>query len=400
MLVSIRCVKISGFVAAAMWLWAAGSAWAGDGGADAGNIQTFLNSFCGALGITSCPQLPTVTQGVLEVASLGYARPESIRRSQNIPPGSVYAGNPPPIPASPVVPVVLPLTPLAFSNLALTPLAFISASTNAGFATPAQLYDPAADTFFSAATTFGTVEGFPQPQVLNLFYDDLARSNRAFTNGQIVAVFSLPLVVLNGDGTERPVMTKLQIKSCGNGPTSCFQANATGDFLGNGTPQTQNAADVGVDFALVFGASPTSTHSHAIFEVQAPLVVTVANDPTYFNIVAGNFPFFFSPQVSIIGTVTFAAENVGFTPTKGGILPSGASIGIAPYPAPTTTVPIPPGPATSTFGFCANLPDNSNGPAARLHPAVATFVGIATDGETLASTPLGASSMPTLQCPF
>jgi len=45
-----------------------------------------------------------------------------------------------------------------------------------------------------------------QPQYLNLFYDDLARSNSVFTNGQTVAVFSLPLVVLNQDGTERPVM--------------------------------------------------------------------------------------------------------------------------------------------------------------------------------------------------
>ena len=78
----------------------------------------------------------------------------------------------------------------------------------------------------------------------------------------------------------------------------------------------------------------------------------------------------------------------------------GASIGLAPYPAPTSPVPIPPGPTTSTFGFCASLPDNSNGSNAKLHPAVATFLGIATDGEVLGSTPLGASSMPTLQCPF
>jgi hypothetical protein len=378
--------------AAAIWLCGAGSASAGDGGADAGTIQTFLNSVCGALNIASCPQLPTVSQGVLEVAELAYARPEAIRRSQNIPPGSVFAGNPPPIPAAPVVPVVLPVTSLAFSNLALTPLAFISASTHAGFAMPTQLYDPAADTFFSAVTIFGTVQGVPQPQVLNLFYDDLSRSNRAFTNGQLAALFSLPLVVLNRDGTERPVMTELSITSCANGPASCFIASAIGDFLGNGTQQTQNGGDIGVNFALVFGASPTSKDSHAIFEIQVPLVVTNANDPVYFS--------FTSPQANIIGSVTFSVDDVGFTPTKAGILPSGASIGIAPYPAPTTTVPIPPGPATSTFGFCANLPDNSNGPHARLHPAVATFLGIATDGETLASTPLGASSMPTLQCPF
>jgi hypothetical protein len=379
-------------VSAALWLccWA-GLARAGDG-ADAGTIQTFLNSVCGFLSMASCPQLPTVSQGVVEVAALVYARPEAIRRSQNIAPGSVFADNPPPIPANPVVPVVLPVTPAAFSNLALTPLAFISAPTSAEFATPTQLYDPQADSFLSAVTTFGTVQGNPQPQVLNLFYDDLSRSNQAFTNGQTVAFFSLPLVVLNGNGAARPVRTKLTIMSCASGPTSCFLATATGDFLGNGTQQTQSAADIGVSFALVFGASPVSTRSHAIFEIQVPLVVTNANDPVYFS--------FTSPQAGIIGNVTFLVDDTGFTPTKAGILPPGASIGIAPYPAPTTTAPIPPGPTTSTFGFCASLPDPSNGPGARLHPAVATFLGIATDGEVLGSTPLGASSMPTLQCPF
>jgi hypothetical protein len=199
---------------------------------------------------------------------------------------------------------------------------------------------------------------------------------------------------LNSDGSERPVPTTLQIKSCANGSASCFLANATGDFLGVGTPQTQNAADIGVNFALVFGASPTLSRSHAIFEVQVPLVVTAANDPIYFS--------FASPQVSIIGTPTFSVDDVGFTPTKGGILPAGASIGIAPYPAPATAFapPPPPPPQSSTFGFCADLPDNSNGPHANLRPAVAAFLGIATDGETLVSTPLGTSTNPTLQCPF
>jgi len=386
----VRTPRITA-VSAALWLCCVASAWAGDG-ADAGTIQTFLNSVCGTFGIPSCPQLPTVSQGVLEVAGLVYARPEAIRFSQNIAPGSVFAGNPPPILAKPVVPVVLPVAPADFSNLALTPLAFISAPTDGGFATPAQLYDPRADSFLSAVTTFGTVQGNPQPQVLNLFYDDLSRSNQAFTNGQTVALFSLPLVVLNSNGTERPVMTELTIRSCANGPASCFIATAAGDFLGNGTQQTQSAADIGVSFALVFGASPTSTKSHAIFEIQVPLLITNANDPVYFS--------FSSPQAGIIGSVTFGFDDIGFTPTKTGILPAGTSIGIAPYPAPLSPVPIPPGPTTSTFGFCANLPDNSNGPGARLHPAVATFLGIATDGEVLASTPLGVSSMPTLQCPF
>jgi len=348
--------------------------------------------------MASCPHLPTVSQGVVEVAGLVYARPEAIRRSQNIAPGSVFAGNPSPLAVNPPVPVVLPVSPSDFAKLALTPLAFVSATDNSASATPAQLYDPNANVFFSAVTTFGSPAGTGQPpnlfqpQFLNLFYDNLGRTNQSFTNGQTVAAFSLPLVVLNSNGTERPVMTELTITSCANGPASCFLATAAGDFLGNNTQQTQGAADIGVSFALVFGASPTSTKSHAIFEIQVPLVVTNANDPVYFS--------FSSPQVGIIGTPTFSVDDIGFTATKTGILPAGASIGIAPYPAPTTTAPIPPGPTTSTFGFCASLPDNSNGPRARLHPAVATFLGIATDGEVLGSTPLGVSSMPTLQCPF
>src|SRR5437667_7943333 len=84
-------------------LGCAGPARAGGGGEDAGNVQTFLNMICQDFGISPCPQLPTITQGVLTVAGYVYARPESIRRSQNISPGSVYAGNPPPVPANPPV---------------------------------------------------------------------------------------------------------------------------------------------------------------------------------------------------------------------------------------------------------------------------------------------------------
>jgi hypothetical protein len=394
MLACVRSLKIFVLVGAAIatWLCGAGSASAGDGGADVGTIQTFLDSICADFGISPCLKLPTVSQGVLEVAGLVYARPESIRRSQNIPPGSVFASNPPPVPSNPPVPLMLPVTPLAFANLALTPLAFISASTRPELPTPTQLYDPDVDSLFSAVTTYGKVQGVPQPQVLNLFYDDLARTDVAFTNGQTIAIFSLPLVVLNPDASERPVLTKLTIKSCATGSARCLLGAVTGDFLGNGTNQTRSAADIGVSFALVFGALPTLTHSHAIFEVQIPLVVTSVNDPVYFS--------FTSPQSNIIGSPTFGPDDTGFTPAKAGILPANASIGIAPYPAPTTTVMIPPGPTTSTFGFCADLPDNSNGPHARLHPAVATFLAVATDGATLVSSPTGGSSMPSLQCPF
>ena len=54
-------------------------------------------------------------------------------------------------------------------------------------------------------------------------------------------------------------MTTLKITSCANGLASCFTANATGDFLGTGSPQTVDASQLGIQFALVFSTSPTST---------------------------------------------------------------------------------------------------------------------------------------------
>jgi hypothetical protein len=375
-----------------------------------------LNTICGNLGIAPCPQLPTITQGVLEIAGLGYARPEAIRRSQNIPPGSVFAGNAPPVPATPLVPVSLPLTPLAFSNLGLTPLAFVSpgndrdsegskaASKGNGFAPVTQLYDPEANSFFYAATTYGNVGGNPQPQTLNLFYDDLSRTNKVFVNGQLVARIFVPLVVYDSNAcmtnppaacTETEVMTTLEVQAttCTGGP-SCLTAYAIADFSAFGTDKCSSlmaakrctAADLGISFALVFGASPTSTDPHAIFEVQVPLIVTVANDPVHFN------AFFNAPQANLIGTTTFGTEDLG-SPLA--FLP-GKSIGVATYPAPMTV----PNAALANFGFCANLPDNSNGPGARLRPAVAAFLDVATDGETLVSAPLGTSTDPALQCPF
>ena len=385
---------------AAAWLCGAGSACAGGGGEDAGNIQTFLDQVCSSFGIAPCPQLPTITQGVLEVAGLGYARPEAIRRSQSIPPGSVFASNPPPVPAKPVVPVVLPLTPLAFSNLALTPLAFISpsedenhndaGSKSQGYAPATQLYDPAANNFFYAVTTYGLTQ---QPETLILFYDDLSRDNKVFSTGQRVADISLPLVVYDSTiGAEIEVMTILEVRATCTGGPSCLTAYAIADFSRFGTKkcsslaaaQSCTAADLGINFALVFGPSPTSTHPHAIFEVQLPLIVTVANDPLYFP--------FFSPQATLIGSTTFGTEDLGFPLA---FLP-GKSIGIATYPSPMTVT----GATTANFGFCANLPDDSNGSHARLLPAVAAFLDITTDGETLVSAPLGPSSMPSLQCPF
>lgn len=423
----VRPIRIACFavILAVMTLCGAAPAWAGDGGDDAGTIQSFLNTVCGFVGIASCPQLPTVTQGTLEIAGLGYARPEAIRRSQNVAPGSVFAGNPPPIPGDPLVPVTLPVSPSAFTNLALVPLAFISRDDHDGdrrgphalsngnsFASPTQPFDPAADSFFSAVTTYGNVAGNAQPQVLNLFYDDPSRNNRRFVAGQQVALISLPLVVYDGSAcaanppagcAETEIMTVLDVRAACNGGASCLTAYAIADFSAFDTQKCRSlmsaqkctAADLGLGFALVFGASPVSSQPHAIFEVQAPLVVTAANDPVHFS--------FSSPQTNLNVPPTFGAEDLGFAPA----FLDGKVVGVATYPAPVcpggapcpTAAPGGPLPSfQSDFGFCASLPDNGNGHRPR--PAVAAFLGIATDGEVLASAPLGASTSPTLQCPF
>src|SRR5277367_4836770 len=64
---------------AALWLYGAGTAWAGDG-ADLASLNLLLSTpttgLCAILNMTTCPQLPTITQAILEVAGLGNSPPE------------------------------------------------------------------------------------------------------------------------------------------------------------------------------------------------------------------------------------------------------------------------------------------------------------------------------------
>src|SRR5260370_41180382 len=73
-------------LAGCIWACGAGMAWA-EGGADSGAAaQNLLNSLCPFLGITptSCPKLPTATQGVLELAGLQTVSPDYVRGSFNL----------------------------------------------------------------------------------------------------------------------------------------------------------------------------------------------------------------------------------------------------------------------------------------------------------------------------
>jgi hypothetical protein len=453
---SFTSSRLAGAVAA-LWLCGAGAAWAGDGG-DLASLNALLSTpntgLCAILQMKTCPHLPTVTQGILEVAALTNAPPEIVGAQNSITPGSnVTAGNPAAVPPPDHGGVPFPLNSTTVPKLfgvtilsgeppvpgmldTLTPIAFASQKSVTAVAT--QLYDSKADTFLYAVGVSSQgavgVGGLTNPDTVDFIYDDLFRVAPAFTKGQIVAKFSFPLTVLNNDGTENTaVMTTLKITSCANGLAGCFTANATGDFLNTGSPQTVDAGQLGIQFALVFSASPTSTQKHAIFEVAVPLLVTGAcvgnpqlcvtgqppanTDPPYFfsatsmmpagqpgNVSAaaylagprsGTFPL--NGNFSVYTAFGDPQDDLGVIPTMSGILPATAySIGLAPTATPfCTAATCPPGnpppappPLSVPFALCASLPDNTNGPAAHLRPAVGAYYAIATDGEMLLSAPV------------
>jgi hypothetical protein len=402
MRVSIRSSTISRLAGAlaTLLLYGAGSAWAGSGGGeDLAGLNSFLiDTLCPMLGIptTSCPKLPTITQGFLEIAALENAPPEMVRALNNIPPGNhPDAGNPAVFP-----PIVFPLTSTTLPDLlaTLTPLAFISASNDAGQAAATQPYNSAADTFLYAVASGASIAltGLAIPDTLYLFYDDTPRTNTNLSQRRVVAEFSLPLVVLNTNNTERLVPTTLQFSYPGAGNQPCSAATVQGDFLGNGTTQNKNATEIGLNCAVVFAPSPSSTHPHAIFQLQVPLLATRATDPAYFYFAQTGL----NGPVSLQIPTAFFKDDTGFTPASGTLGPLGKSIGLAPSAEPlctAVTCPAPPAnPPPPTYALCANLPGNHNRQAPV--PAVAAFYAIATDGETLLSAPIVPSAP--IVCPF
>ncbi len=412
---SLRSLTISrmALAASALWIYGAGAAWAGGGGGESlTSLNNLITGLCGFLNMTSCPQFPTITQAVLEVAGLETSPPEMVRALNSVPAGStVDAGN-----AAAIPPITFPLTATTsptLSNLlsTLTPLAFISSADkswdrsgterNKGAAAAAPLYDTDADTFLYAVASGSSVatSGLTIPDTFYLFYDDLSQSNANFSQGRIAAKFSLPLTVLNSDGmTERPVTATLYYIAPSRGGLPCSASTVSGNFSGSGT-QTLTAAQVGVNCAVVFAASPISPRAHAIFEVQIPLLVTAATDPGYFWF--AQFTSYGPINLSIPSA--FFSDDTGFTPAAGTLGANGEYIGVAPSAGPlctsvtcpvssgTSTVTAPPG----SFALCADLPRNGSGQA--LVPSVGAYYAIATDGETLLSAALPATS--TSVCP-
>src|SRR6266446_7766706 len=102
---------------AALWLCAGQPAKAGDGGEDLGSLQTYINEVCAFWRMSTCPQIPTISQAVLQVAAFVDIAPEAVRSSTSfaVPVGPyVDAGNPsrpPGVGCSPS-PCVDPLNPI------------------------------------------------------------------------------------------------------------------------------------------------------------------------------------------------------------------------------------------------------------------------------------------------
>jgi hypothetical protein len=398
---SVRSSAISRFVwmATTAWLCGMAPASAGDGGSDLG-IQSVLNTICTDVGMTSatCPKVPTITQAILQISGLENAAPDYVRGPQGnlvlngfAPLCSVSAGIQSCSQANAINAVNPPAaSPVAVSDLpSLTPLAF---TTIKGQAVPVPLGTKGANSFFYAVAT-GT-NGEPNTLTVIFDYPTLTSSN--FTKGQVVANVSLPLQVLNNDGSERLIcgatgcpasvtsVATLQISACNSGPgcVNGLASNVVGDFSIAGTISTVSAGALGIQLSVSFAPSPNSDRSHFILGVQVPLLVTHGNDPAYFGVV----PSGVIPVNQLSGLPTAFTSDV-VPPSKIGVAPQAAPA------CPSGTCP----PPTTTFPFCASFSGNGAGP---LNSAVATFLSIGTDATTYVSSPVSQQVPSSLKCPF
>jgi hypothetical protein len=425
--------------AAALWLCGTGAAWAG-GGQDLAGLQGLIGKpdgstgICAILGMDPCPQLPTVTEAILELAGLANNLSEMSRAQDAIPPGSSvnadnaaamppssnhgmpfpldYSTTSPPlfVAATPGTKTTAP-TPAAGLLSTLTPLAFVSQDPLVSNTAPAtQLFDSTADTFLYAVGVSSTEAPVPGalvpganltiPDKVYFFLDDLFRTKN---NSQFSAKFQFPLTAYNQDGSERAVPTTLQFNA--NSAGDCSTSTVTGDF--NPTvspsvphPQTLKPDQIGVKCAAVFGPSPTLTVPHVIIEVAVKLLIAQNTDPAYF------YSALNPGQKNPINTLIFTAFDpvnppLGHTPAAGILGSQGLYIGLSPTPAPfcnsvygTTTCPVPPPtpPKQVPFSFCASLPNNTIGQGAGLRPAVGAYSAMATSGEMLLSAALPSFS--------
>jgi hypothetical protein len=257
------------------------------------------------------------------------------------------------------------------------------------------LDDTSANSFFYAVVTGDRGErggkgergDRVRPEKLVLFFDYPPQTQATFSRNQDIGQINLPLTVLDENGSERSVMTRLNIRAACAGhfvrDSRCLTATAFGDFLDNGTTQQHSAKEVGIIFRAHFGPSPNAKFPHAIYEVQAPLLVTLANDPAYFGVKVEVRGF---PLSADLGSPTGINQISGF-PTAFdhdvlGFLPAflgGARLGIAPG-----------APIVDVFSLApismyeASFSNNGDGVQ---HNAVGTYLAIGTSGATVSHVP-------------
>jgi hypothetical protein len=256
---------------------------------------------------------------------------------------------------------------IALSDLPnLTPLAFHAVSGKT--VTPVALGSPGANSW-----VYPVLTGADGQHTLDVVFD-----YGPWTNGnQPVSSFTFPLVILNGDNSETPVVASLKLTPNCNGANSCT-------VTGVGTnPLT--LAQLGIGFAYQLAPSPNLSTPHAIFTFRFPVIVTRLSDPVYFGVDSSNnnTPTFIN-QLSGAPTA-FSKDDRGFTPTS-----VGRPVGVSPYPAPlcpATGCPSTTPPPPTFYGFCATITGT---------PVAATFASVGTDGTTYATSPVG---LPQPQCP-
>lgn len=405
-------IKIGGFnthcfaaVVTALLSFAA-PAWAGDGGDDSGAFQAALDNVCNLLGVnTASCKVPTLTQVVLEVASLQNTSPDFVRGplgNFNVSPTAFgglcdvvasAGGNALPACSQAAVNAVNPPapSPVEPSDLSsLTPMAFVGGK---GQAVPVPLGTSTANSFLYAVATGPNGE----PDTLTLFLDYPGQTNTNVQNNQIFAKISLPLQLLSS-GIERLIcgatgcpssVATLQVSGC-QSCTNKLSATVIGDFSVAGQITNPSASALNIQVAAQFGSSPNSASRHLILEVQVPLLVTHGTDPAYFGISGA------TPVNALSGLPT--AFTTDLIPTS--------SIGITPQAAPTCSAfpngcPSSPSPLpTTTFPLCASISGGS-GPlgSSQFRSAAATFLSIGTDGATYISSPVPPLQS-SLQCPF
>jgi hypothetical protein len=252
-------VKISGLsVFAVTFVFCASSAWAGDGGGESlPAVQMVLNQTCAATGVTSCPQLPTINQVVIEIAALLGTSPNQARDASGVPAGNaIDAGT--------------------ASSLA-NPLAFITAPDKSTPPVPTQPNDPAANSFISATTSPA-----PSPTTLNLMFDYLARTNPVFAEGQDVGDITLPFLEADANGNDLGAVSGV-LHIIGTGSTT-VATDVVADLLGTGTPQTYTLAQLGMTSAFSVGSTGLE------FDLEAPLLITSDLAPAY-SFTAPGFEF-------------------------------------------------------------------------------------------------------------